>query len=132
MVLRIGLFIAILMSFIHDRLYNPAPFVSPAMTEAVRPSARRPSSVSPAVVIGLLALAVRLLYLWLESRYGIVVGSFFSGDSRTYDALAGELLSHGRYTFGGTPTAYVVPGYPLWLAFWFSVAGRNFALIGVV
>lgn len=95
-------------------------------------SVHRSQATRAAIAIGLLGFALRALYVWLEWNRDIVDGSLFSGDAITYDTLAREILARGRYWLGDRPTAYVVPGYPLWLAFWYAVVGPNHLIIGLI
>jgi dolichol-phosphate mannosyltransferase len=82
--------------------------------------------------VGLVALAFRLLYVVVETRYDLIDGSFFSGDAHLYDRLARSLVAGNGLSLEGVPTAYVVPGYPAWLAFWYTVVGRDFLAIGLI
>lgn len=90
----------------------------------------RPAAV--ALLVALVAFAVRALYVVAEWKLDLVMGEFLSGDGHLYDALATNLTSGKGYSFRGHPTAHVVPGYPLWLAFWYSVVGRDHLFIGLV
>lgn len=93
---------------------------------------KKSSDTLTAMGIGLVALVIRLLYLWLEWQFDIVDGHFYSGDAFVYDTLAQSIVNGNGYVWGGKPTAYVVPGYPTWLALWYSTVGRNLPLIGAI
>jgi multisubunit Na+/H+ antiporter MnhB subunit len=83
---------------------------------------RRALPVLPALAAGL------ALRLWMLKEFFQV-----NGDTLIYGGLAKNLLLHGRYalTVGGGetyPTLIRLPGYPLFLAFCFSIFGiENYA-----
>ena len=71
----------------------------------------------------IVAFALRALVFWGylgdENRYWQV-------DSATYETLAKELAINERFaTPDGTPNAYRLPGYPLFLAMIFKAVGVN-------
>lgn len=70
-----------------------------------------------------LALAVRLLMVMLPAPE-------LRSDSLTYDKLAASVLS-GSYSMNGKPTAFVVPGYPVFLAAVYSILGKSESAVRV-
>ena len=71
------------------------------------------------VVAFVLRAGVFLGYLSQDQRYWL-------GDSATYEVLATQLATTGSFaTPDGTPNAYRVPGYPLFLSTIFKVTGIN-------
>lgn len=82
------------------------------------------------LVFGLTA-AVRIVVLVLQMRFGLFDIAFDAADSMLYRALAESLLADGRYAVDGSPTAYVTPGYPLFLAALFPLSRATW-FIGTV
>ncbi|KEO81352.1 glycosyltransferase family 39 protein [Tumebacillus flagellatus] len=73
-----------------------------------------------ATLIMALAFAVRLYYMKVFEQPAL------SGDAANYVAMVKRLVNTGAYSFwGGQPDAYVTPGYPLFLAFFFKVFGHS-------
>lgn len=69
----------------------------------------------------LVAIDVALHSLWLPN----------SGDDLYYRALA-QSLAHGHgFSSGGVPTAYVMPGYPVFLALLALVSGGHYLVIAI-
>ena len=67
-------------------------------------------------LVFLLALVVRMLFVWIQGSFHIFDIYFVASDSRLYEALAHSLLSGAGYARAGQPTALVTPAYPLFLA----------------
>ncbi len=84
------------------------------------------NSIRPAILIGLLAMSLRLL---------VVIASPLLYEDviiDQYDVIAQNMLSgHGfGYIAGQTiPTVTRAPFYPFWLAFVFSIFGKNFLVL---
>lgn len=64
----------------------------------------------------LIATGIRLVFVWGQTRFGWFDISFLAGDSHLYVALAESLAQGQGFSMHGRPTAYVTPGYPLFLA----------------
>lgn len=68
------------------------------------------------IIIFLGALVARLGYVLTEYKFESIGGSFVSGDSFFYLKLAESLLAGGGLATETGPTAFVSPGFPLFLA----------------
>jgi hypothetical protein len=66
--------------------------------------------------IGIAALALRFLYLYLNPRP-------LASDELDYNALAVNLATHFRYAFDSIPTAYRPVGYPAFVSFVYLLFG---------
>jgi 4-amino-4-deoxy-L-arabinose transferase-like glycosyltransferase len=83
---------------------------------------------------------MRLRRLWIVLAIALVVRLAAAGapsrplvsDERDYDALARGLAREGEYAEDGRPTAYRAPGYPLFLAGAYLVAGPDPRAVRVV
>lgn len=64
----------------------------------------------------LVGFAVRALLIVAQLKLHIFEAFYDAADSVLYRELAEQLFEHGRYWFNDLPTAYVTPGYPLFLA----------------
>lgn len=84
-----------------------------------------------AITCFLLALALRVGLVVVQSQFHIFDVVYDASDSVLYRGLAESLIEDGRYWFNDHPTAYVTPGYPLFLAALFFV-GRSTLFIGLV
>lgn len=67
-----------------------------------------------AVVI-VVAFAARVAYVALQSASPIVVGNFVSGDAIYYLELGRNIAAGNGMSIDGSPTAFVGPGYPVFL-----------------
>jgi 4-amino-4-deoxy-L-arabinose transferase-like glycosyltransferase len=90
------------------------------------------SSFHSPLVIWLIAFTARALYVLVQTKTAFASGSFYATDSRLYDALAQSIVNGGGLSYAGQPTAYVTPGYPVFLALCYWLVGRNFLLIGLL
>jgi 4-amino-4-deoxy-L-arabinose transferase-like glycosyltransferase len=63
-----------------------------------------------------LGLVVRVAVVVGQIKFELFQLSFDAGDSGLYRALANDLFHHGRFAVEGESTAYVTPGYPIFLA----------------
>src|SRR5262245_39135301 len=68
------------------------------------------------VRIYIAALIVRLLYVLAQHELGVVEGGFAGGDSTLYLQLAASVLAGHGLASGATATAFVSPGFPLFIA----------------
>lgn len=68
------------------------------------------------LLVFLVATSVRLVFVWGQARFGWFDIAFFAGDSHLYAGLAESLYRGQGFSIHGHPTAYVTPGYPLFLA----------------
>ncbi len=76
------------------------------------------------------ALLVRLIYIYLQNRYGLVHIKLVGPDARRYLELANSLWRHGVLAYDGAhPIASDVPGYPLFLAGLRALFGPGLAAI---
>lgn len=75
---------------------------------------------------------MRLVFVWGQARFGWFDISFFAGDSHLYAALAENLFQGQGFSIHGHPTAYVTPGYPLFLAALYAVGLSNSLAVGLV
>ena len=64
----------------------------------------------------LVALILRMLFVWIQASFHVFDIYFVASDSRVYEALAHNLLSGAGYALDGRPTALVTPAYPIFLA----------------
>lgn len=83
------------------------------------------------VVVGTLALAVRVAYVLIQTRLAPLDVSFVASDSLFYLKLADAIRAGHGLSVGGEPTAFVGPVYPLFLAALGSVGAGPLA-IGLV
>lgn len=72
-----------------------------------------------------IALLLRVSYVLLQSRFNLLGGSFVSGDASFYIAIAKNVLAGSGLAYRGALTAYVSPGFPLFLAGCLSIFGEN-------
>jgi 4-amino-4-deoxy-L-arabinose transferase-like glycosyltransferase len=92
----------------------------------------------PVLLVGSLALFVRVLYVIVQDRAHLFDAVFVAGDSVFYLRLASAIASGAGMSLGGKPTAYVGPGYPLFLVPFVSVGadpivvGLGQALVGAI
>lgn len=68
------------------------------------------------VIVGLVAFAVRVVYVHVQTRFAPFDVSFVASDSLLYLRLAESLRSGQGFSLDGHPTAFVGPVYPLFLA----------------
>lgn len=79
----------------------------------------------------LLAVGVGVAYVVLATRHQAPVG-----DAAVYDDY-GRLARDGHWLWSRTPygdphpSAWKTPGYPLWVGFWYAVAGPHPAVVGL-
>lgn len=89
------------------------------------------SATRLAVAAVALALAVRVAYVVVQARAPLFDVAFVAGDAVLYSDLARSIAEgHGMST-SGRPTAYVSPGYPVFLAALFRLGADAFA-VGLV
>lgn len=84
------------------------------------------------LLIFLIATSVRLVFVWGQTRFGWFDISFLAGDSHLYVALAESLVRGQGFSIHGHPTAYVTPGYPLFLATLYAAGLSNSLVVGLV
>src|SRR5579884_267274 len=99
-------------------------------TRALVPSARLPGGEVDSRQLWLLLVAVaigvviRVVYLALFSHPPL------RGDETEYD-LQGQLIASGPVFWTRAPygilhaSAWKAPGYPLWVGFWYAIAGHH-------
>lgn len=85
----------------------------------------------PGVSLFVPAFVVRAIFVMIQLRFGVFDISFEATDSTLYRGLADSLVGRGAYSLDGTPTAFVTPGYPLFLAVLYVVS-RSGLFIGLV
>lgn len=86
----------------------------------------------PVIFAATLALVVRIAYVVVQTRAQLFDAVFVAGDSVFYLRLARAIASGaGMSLEGGKPTAYVGPGYPLFLVPFVSVGADPLA-VGLV
>jgi 4-amino-4-deoxy-L-arabinose transferase-like glycosyltransferase len=84
------------------------------------PDGQQESAVAVLAWVFFLGLAIRLLYL------AAVPPGVFGGDAQSYDELAWRLAQGAGYVNAqGQPTAWRPPGYPLFLAAIYRLAGHD-------
>jgi len=71
------------------------------------------------------ALTVRLAYVLAQYKFGIVDGNFVSGDAVFYLKLAENILAGNGMANDSGATAFVSPGFPLFLAGCQAVFGAD-------
>lgn len=88
---------------------------------------KRNSNLRVYVALVLLALVIRIVWVLLAPRVDpIIKRDPLYGDAQGYELLATNLLQGLGLTWDGqTPTSYRMPGYPLFLALAYTLAGRN-------
>lgn len=80
------------------------------------------------IIIFTVALTVRLIPALLTLDVGIALDDMFQ-----YDALAESIrLGHGYTWYGGIPTAFRAPLYPLFLAIIFLLFGHQFLPVRII
>ncbi len=84
------------------------------------------------IAILLVALLSRLALTLLEWRYNFLSMHFYTADTVLYDALAQSVVAGNGFSINGRPSAFRSPGYPLFLAFLYSLVGRDFFLISLI
>lgn len=67
-----------------------------------------------------LALGLRVTFVIVQLKLHVFDLNFNAPDSAGYRRIATALVHTGHYSFGGHPTAYRTPGYPLLLALLFQ------------
>jgi 4-amino-4-deoxy-L-arabinose transferase-like glycosyltransferase len=72
-----------------------------------------------------LAFSLRAAYVLIQYHYGVVVGAFVSGDSPLYIGIAENILAGNGIAYENEPTAFVSPGFPVFLALCFGIFGAN-------
>ncbi len=97
---------------------------NPPQLESTPISANRFHGAWPYVAIFLLALAVRLGYLYEIIDQPIV--TILLGDAESYDAWAREIVTKGWI---GDRTFYQAPFYPYFLALVYTIGARDFILV---
>lgn len=75
--------------------------------------------------IFLAALAVRAAYVLAQYHFNLFGGAFVGADSTFYLETARNILSGNGFADGSAPTAYVTPGFPIFLAGLLAVFGEN-------
>lgn len=105
---------------------NPSREILAGHERATSSSFHRP------LIIWLIAFTARALYVLAQTKTAFAAGSFYGTDSHLYDALAQSILNGQGLSFAGQPTAFVTPGYPIFLALCYWLIGRNFLLIGLL
>ena len=90
-----------------------------------RAEARARAGRGVAIAILALALVVRLTVLFVHPKP-------LESDELDYDHLGWTLAKTGHYTMHGAPTAYRVPGYPIFVAGVYALAGRSPMAVKVV
>lgn len=81
------------------------------------PLQMRPSRIAwIAAATFALALLVRVVYVLVQSRFALFDVTFVASDSILYLTLADNIASGRGMTLDGNPTAFVGPGYPLFVA----------------
>src|SRR5436189_5511181 len=88
---------------------------------------RRLRGSAPLLGIALLALAVRLVYLWQSGASALA--SVLMGDSRQYDLWA-QQIAGGQWL--GSEIFYQTPLYPYLLAVVFKLAGHSLDIVRVL
>jgi 4-amino-4-deoxy-L-arabinose transferase-like glycosyltransferase len=83
------------------------------------------------VVFGI-AATLRLAFVWGQTRYAWFDMSFVAADSVLYRQLADGLARGDGFVVNGHPTAFVTPGYPLFLAGLSLVGVRSPEAVGFV
>ncbi len=80
------------------------------------------------IIIFVVALAVRLIPVLLTPHVGIALDDMFQ-----YDALAESIrLGQGYTWYGGIPTAFRAPLYPLFLAIIYLLFGHEFLVVRII
>lgn len=79
------------------------------------PTLKSSRRVTIFLALTLLALVGRLAFVIAQSRFSIFEMYFVAADSVLYLELASNIASGHGLTLDGDPTAYVGPGYPLFL-----------------
>ena len=87
----------------------------------------KPSSAQMLFLLLLAGIAVRFLMGGLFE-----VEAEIGGDSLYYYEVARSLLEHGAHQSHGVPTAYRVPGYPLFLAAILALAGPHWIILNAI
>ena len=82
--------------------------------------------------IFIMAYALRAGYVIAQNRYGVVIGDVQGGDAALYLKLAESLMAGRGFATGGGSTAWVMPGYPLFLSACYWLVGWNPERIGLI
>lgn len=82
-------------------------------------------------VIGALAVGLRVAYVLLQARFDLFVLSFAGGDAQFYLEIARNIADGNGMSASGRPTAFVGPGYPIFLAALLRL-GADTETVGVV
>lgn len=83
------------------------------------------------LAVASLALVVRVAYVIVQSTFQLFDAVFVAGDSVFYLRLARAIASGAGMSIEGTATAYVGPGYPLFLVP-FVMVGADPIVVGLV
>lgn len=94
-------------------------------------SLRLPPSTAWVAATFLVALLVRVLYVALQTNLRLFDVSFYADDAVFYARLARSIAEGHGMSLDGHATAYVGPGYPLFLA-GLLIAGADTFAVGVV
>lgn len=78
------------------------------------------------------ALLVRIVFTLLQWHHKFLSAHFYTQDTYFYDVLAQNLAAGNGFLIDGQPSAFRTPLYPIFLAFFYSLVGRNFVLIGLI
>lgn len=81
--------------------------------------------------IALVAFTVRVVYVVLQTRLDLFVLSFEGGDAQFYLEIARNIAAGSGMSVSGRPTAFVGPGYPLFLAALLRI-GADPLTVGVI
>ena len=84
------------------------------------------------LLIFLAATGLRVAFVWGQSRFAWFDIQFFAADSQLYTDLTESLVRGQGFTVHGRPTAFVTPGYPLFLAALYSVNLTSPLSVGLV
>lgn len=105
----------------HSSSFSPgfsADFASRAKTFFFR------NGFAGLVVVGILA---RLVFVLIPGN-ALKAPWSGGGDTGAYVLLAQNIVAHRGFTYAGQPTAFRPPGYPLLLAAFMEVFGKNYVL----
>ena len=83
------------------------------------------------LILFLIAFAVRAAFVVVQLRLGIFDVSFEAADSALYRSLADSLSTTGAFALDGAPTAFVTPGYSLFLSIAYLIS-RSTLGIGLI
>jgi 4-amino-4-deoxy-L-arabinose transferase-like glycosyltransferase len=89
-------------------------------------------SVRTQVAVFALAFLTRASYVLVQYKWRIIAGDFKSGDAALYDVLARSLVSGRGFSTVAGPTAFVMPGYPMFLAGCYMLVGSAPEVVGLI